>query len=108
MTDDYFVVSVCRAFAMVGLAIASSKPREFATNAGIRSEPIKGFIAEQLASAVEDGSVTTIVESPQPFTFLITSGCFGEIRAIYGVWVGRKASWYGKRAPVKHVLQPVR
>lgn len=57
-------------------------------------------IADKLRERVARGDVTCIVKQPEPFTWLTFKLEDGnEVRTIYGIWVGRVASWRGNIDP---------
>ena len=92
-----------RAFAMMALAMASDWPREKLTTlpTGFRCEVIPYGTAVQLQNRVVNGDVTCIVPNPEPFTYIFFKGTFGELRTVYGIWIGKAASWRGTIAPPK-------
>lgn len=101
-----------KAFVMTGLAVASNKPREWLERMpkGYRAEPLAKQAVDQMRERVVSGAVTTIVADPEPFTVLIYLGDdYVNARCIYGVWVGRRASFFGnapKELPRLGMLTP--
>lgn len=62
-----------------------------------RATRLPSDIADKLRTRVARGDVTCIVRNPEPFTWLTFKLEDGnEVRTIYGIWVGRAASWRGK------------
>ncbi len=112
-----------RSFAMMALAMAANMPREKLFKHELVRVEINGIIqnamqevpkvvlpmfravrlptdiADKLRVRVARGDVTTIVPQPEPFTWLLTKVGENELRCIYGIWVGRPASWRGKINP---------
>lgn len=100
-----------RAFAMMALAMLAAKPRNWLAEGrypiGVSTKRVIDAVTiERLQLCVVNGDVTCIVPDPQPFTFLHYQGTFGEVKLMYGLWIGRAASWRGQRTPPKRVLQP--
>lgn len=117
-----------RAFAMMSLAMVSDWPRErlfkrasvkisvdgvmkevleevpkLTSNvpSNMRAVRMPHDIGEKLRRRVARGDVTTIVPHPEPFTWIVITSGHEELRTIYGIWVGRAASWRGKVDPDK-------
>lgn len=104
-----------RAFAMMSLAMVSNWPRErlFQRNKeneftaklnlpdNFRATPLPKEVAEKLRDRVARGDVTTIQPNPEPFTWIVIVTGHEELRCIYGIWVGRPASWRGRIDPAK-------
>jgi len=94
-----FCNSLRRAFAMMALAMMSAVPRDElikTTKYGIRQVAIPTDVRDKLRLRVARGDVTCIVAKPEPFVWLVITSAHEEFRAIYGIWVGRPASWRGK------------
>lgn len=103
------------AFMMMALATVSNKPREELFNlkvgAGgeveidlnLPSEFRAAFIPKDKADALRErvvrGDVTCIVANPEPFVWLYVKVGEREFRCVYGLWIGRPASWRGKINP---------
>ncbi len=93
-----------RAFAMMALAMVSDKPREKLKELmpnTMRLVPIPVDVRDKLRLRVARGDVTTIVADPEPFMWIVIKTAHEELRSIYGIWVGRTASWRGKVDPDK-------
>jgi hypothetical protein len=85
-----------RAFVMVSLAAASHAPRNTleTLSPDLKIIPITDdALIAKLKEVVLNGDVTCIVPAPEPFVFIhhVSTG----MRTVYGIWVGRKASWRG-------------
>lgn len=115
-----------RAFAMMSLAMVSNwsrerlfkKERVQVSIGGVMQEVLEEVaklnlpsefravrlpsnIADKLRARVARGDVTCIVANPEPFTWITIKSAHEELRIIYGIWVGRPASWRGKVDPDK-------
>lgn len=114
-----------RSFAMMALAKLSNRPREELFKQELSKVSVNGVmkdvfeevpklinlpdefratrlpndVADKLRERVARGDVTTIVAKPEPFTWIILKSGHEEFRTIYGLWVGRPASWRGKINP---------
>jgi hypothetical protein len=96
-----FVNAWNRAFANVALAIVSNWPREKLQTLGreFRFKALPPAVGNKLRATVAQGDVTCIVPQPEPFTWIIIK-CGNEyFRTVYGIWVGRPASWRGQINP---------
>jgi hypothetical protein len=103
--------SLQRAFAMMALAMLANKSRDEITQF---AERIPGFSYEpitavetvlHLQDCVERGDVTCIIKDPQPFLYLYYRTPSMSVRMVYGLWIGRQASWRGTRDPLKRAVQ---
>lgn len=96
---SFCVCNIARAFAMTTLAMIASKPRDqlesLITHAGASLEPMPPETAARLRENIVSGAVTSIVSNPEPLLFMKLNGSYGTLRAVYGVWLERKASFYG-------------
>lgn len=117
-----------RSFAMMALAIASNMKRDelfmkeqvkveingerqmvlqeipkltLPSDVQMRATRLPTAVADKLRARVARGDVTCIVSNPEPFTWLVIKAGHEEFRCIYGIWVGRVASWRGKIDPAK-------
>lgn len=116
-----------RSFAMMALAMISDWPREKLFKReriraqidgkdvmveqevpklqgmpdNFRAVRLPDAICGKLRERVARGDVTTIVPEPEPFTWLVIETGGEEMRTIYGIWVGRPASWRGRIDPKK-------
>lgn len=120
--------SLRRAFAMMALAIAANMKRDdlfmkeqvkvevngerqivlqeipkltLHESVQMRATRLPTVVADRLRERVARGDVTCIVANPEPFTWLIVKAGHEEFRCIYGIWVGRPASWRGRIDPAK-------
>lgn len=110
VTRDTFA-PLQRAFAMFALASIANKPRDKLLaycHDGVTIEPVtERETTLKLQECVAVGDITCIVPDPQPFVWLVYRGSFGAVRMLYGLWVGREASWKGKRALPVHAIKPL-
>lgn len=112
--DDlrYSMLHVRRAFASMGVAIASTLDREQLATLprGYAAEAVQPALAERLQDAVANGDIFCFKANPQPFTQITLTGTFrsgsdnpATYTSMWGLWVGKKASWRGTREPPKRL-----
>ena len=96
-----FALAWNRAFAYVALAMISNWPRERLQTLGkeFRFKRLPSDVCDRLRRTVANGDVTCIVSQPEPFTWIVVKCGEEYFRTIWGVWVGRPASWRGKIDP---------
>lgn len=93
------------AFSYLGLAVAvgfdvrTKEPGVLPELSSVqyRYEDVPVGHRVKLREAMRVGQVTTIVQSPEPLQYFICKTTAGEARCVYGVWLERRASWYGKK-----------
>jgi hypothetical protein len=99
---EWTLSNVARAFAMLALALVSSGKvtvEDAVQLRGFSHSPMPEGQAVRLREAALIGQVTTVVAGPEPYTFIYMAGGYGSVRTVRGIWMERKASFYGKVLP---------
>lgn len=99
------------AFAMMSLAIATAKLKREDLETlpkGMSAGVIPTTVAVKLRERVASGDVTCVVPNVEPFTavYIMTGPTAkrSELRCVWGLWIGRQASWKGTtRAPLQRL-----
>lgn len=102
LAHDLCCCNAARAFAMFGIAIAASQTARLEElPKGYSYQELSEMHANLLRTACMSGQVTTIVPDPAPYVYILATGEFGTVRGTYGVWLERKASFYGTRPSMR-------
>lgn len=81
-----------KAFGMLALAIATTKPREDLVKLGFEIREMPESLARPTEEAVLKGLFKCYVPDPKPIAFIVYRGQ----RTVWGINVMEQASWCGK------------
>lgn len=99
-----------QALGFLALAIAAHLPRnDLAKLSDISPTMSTASIEEQRAKVIRElmiaGDVTCLVPDPEPLVWVYCTVGNVQLKAVYGIWPERQASWRGKIAALPSPLK---